>query len=330
MAALDGTSGAVSFQSHNFPTKYLGLLPTKAEEPGRLGLIAINNAGDKASASFKKTAGTSGFSFESTTTPMSFMQINNHLQGSCSGGYHTPHGSDVIMGPVTDKEAATWIYTHPPPPPPPPPPPVYPWHNYVSEGVDATLKMDTNNSFHGSASQQITFSSGTGMAGVANRGLGSEGLFIQDGQEYDGFFFAKSDSSVTFTVALMDYHTNKTLGSAVVPFSGGNWTMLNFSITTTGGTVCVDGTNAPGMTCGKMGPASHICVECGGQFFVGLSSPGSANVDYVFLQPGEWGRFNGLQVLKSGVDILKEMGITAIRLGGSFTDPACETRLNIE
>lgn len=29
---------------------------------------------------------------------------------------------------------------------------------------------------------------------------------------------------------------------------------------------------------------------------------------------------NGLGVLKSGVDNLKAMGVTAIRLGGSFTD----------
>ena len=38
----------------------------------------------------------------------------------------------------------------------------------------------------------------------------------------------------------------------------------------------------------------------------------------VYLQPGEWGRFAGQPVLKSGVEQLKRMGITSIRLGGSF------------
>jgi hypothetical protein len=49
---------------------------------------------------------------------------------------------------------------------------------------------------------------------------------------------------------------------------------------------------------------------------------GAVNIDYVYLQPGEWGRYGSLGVLKSGVDTLKAMGTTAIRLGGSFTDPS--------
>ena len=53
-----------------------------------------------------------------------------------------------------------------------------------------------------------------------------------------------------------------------------------------------------------MGPHSHVCVSCGGQFNVGLAAPGEVNIDYVYLQPGEWGRVNGLGVLKSGVDNL--------------------------
>lgn len=42
------------------------------------------------------------------------------------------------------------------------------------------------------------------------------------------------------------------------------------------------------------------------------------NIDYVVLQPGEWGRFAGLNVRKQTVDIMQRMGISAIRCGGSF------------
>ena len=35
-------------------------------------------------------------------------------------------------------------------------------------------------------------------------------------------------------------------------------------------------------------------------------------------QSGEWGRYGGLPVLKSGADVLLEMGIKSIRVGGSF------------
>ena len=35
----------------------------------------------------------------------------------------------------------------------------------------------------------------------------------------------------------------------------------------------------------------HICIRCGGEFVVGLETPGTVNIDYVFLQPGAWGRW---------------------------------------
>ena len=126
-------------------------------------------------------------------------------------------------------------------------------------------------------------------------------------------------------VQLQDFESGKVLGSASMPFDGARaeWTWLNFTITPTASTVCVDGSKDPAVLCGRMGPeAGHICVKCGGQIVVGLSAPGKVNIDYVFLQPGPWGRFADLPVLKSGVEILKEMGVTAIRQGGSFTDPA--------
>ena len=59
-----------------------------------MGLIDVPNAATKASASFKKVAGLSdptGWSFESTTMPGLYMIINNHLQGSCSGGCVLSH-----------------------------------------------------------------------------------------------------------------------------------------------------------------------------------------------------------------------------------------------
>ena len=46
------------------------------------------------------------------------------------------------------------------------------------------------------------------------------------------------------------------------------------------------------------------------------------NVDFAALHPGEWGRFAGLEVRRDGVELLQSMGVTAIRQGGSFSDPA--------
>lgn len=65
--------------------------------------------------------------------------------------------------------------------------------------------------------------------------------------------------------------------------------------------------------------AGHACVRCDGQFFVGLASPGTVHVDYVFLQPGAWGRLGALPVRADGAAALRQMGVRAVRQGGSFT-----------
>jgi hypothetical protein len=62
-----------------------------------------------------------------------------------------------------------------------------------------------------------------------------------------------------------------------------------------------------------------VCVRCGGEIQVGLSTAGSVHIGFVTLQPGTWGRFNGLPVLKSGTDMIQQMGFRSIRQGGSVS-----------
>lgn len=117
----------------------------------------------------------------------------------------------------------------------------------------------------------------------------------------------------------------KVLAEKELQFNGGDWTRVNFTLTPTADAQCegIAPGSDPAIDCGKLGPgAGHICVRCAGQFAVGLSSPGDMLIDFVWLQPGEWGRLAGLPVLKDTIDTLQAIGITAIRQGGSFTDPA--------
>lgn len=177
------------------------------------------------------------------------------------------------------------------------------------------------------------------MAGATNRGIGNEGLYLEPGKEYEGYFFAKAFVPVTVSVMLRNYETNTTLAQQQVKVVGGggsgegDWTRYDFSFTTQGGTDCagiVPGSD-PEVDCHVMRKGlavppnehqGHACIKCAGEFLIGLSSPGDVYVDYVFLQPGAWGRAGKGPYLKSGVDTLKQMGITTIRLGGSFTDPS--------
>lgn len=153
-------------------------------------------------------------------------------------------------------------------------------------------------------------------AGVSNRGLGNAGMAFEAGQLYEGFLFARLPTTelsrdgvaaVSLTVSLEDYVNKKTLATETLSISmgrngheemvGSNGFMrYNFTLTPSASTGCVD--IAPGsdpkISCGNGKPRSnvgHTCVKCGGEFKLSLTTAGSAVlVNYVFLQPGEWGR----------------------------------------
>ena len=149
-----------------------------------------------------------------------------------------------------------------------------------------TAAITSASSFHGHESLALSMSSGNGIVGMNNRGLGHEGLVFVASKDYNGYFFALSTKATTFTVALVDYTSNTTLGSQVIHFPGAqNWTMVNFTMIAAASTSCtsLDASTAE-VSCGEMGPQSHICVQCGGEFVIGLSEPGTAFVDYVYLQ----------------------------------------------
>jgi hypothetical protein len=273
--AINGKAGSISFQSTNFPSKYLSAVGCK-DEPTRV-MLATPAAGDKDAASFSVEPGLSDktkYSFKTDESEPSavagaYLTATTKATGSCAGGPN--HGDVIVTKSPADKAAATWeTHSHPPPPPrpPPPPPPKSPWAHYASPGVVGSAEIVSTQPFHGKDSLSMTMTSGAGIVGMSNRGLGHEGLVFGAGKQYTGYFFAKASKAVTFSVALVDYmHGNKTLASQAVHFPGGNWTMLNFSLTASGGTGCV-GLNASTeeVDCGRMGPHSHICVQCGGEF----------------------------------------------------------------
>jgi alpha-L-arabinofuranosidase len=185
---------------------------------------------------------------------------------------------------------------------------------------------------HGQSALNISYRSGTGLVGLGNRGFRNEGIPLLAGKEYDGYLFVKSTTAVTVNVSLRSYVPNSTanrvLASVALPFGGGNWTKLNFSLIPSDDAPCEGVTSPdPDLECCSREPGNstchgstsgHVCVRCGGEFAVGLSAPGDALIDFVFLQPGEWGRYKGLPVHRETVKTLQRMGVTSIRFGGSF------------
>lgn len=331
---LSGVAGSISFRSVNYPAMFLGAVGAGKGEETRATLVK-GATPDKASLSWMPEPGLSDktkFSFKtlSKTAAMAggYLTSTSKSTGNCAGGVNK--GDVVLAKAPTNKADATWeTHTHPPPPPPPPPP-LSPWGGFSSGTAVGTASIVSTESFHGKDSLSLKMTAGSGIVGMSNRGLGHEGLVFEASKEYQGYFFAKSSKPVTFSVAIVDYVSgNKTLAVQPVHFPGGNWTKLNFTLTPSGATGCVGLDPAKGdpeVDCGKMGPHSHICVKCAGEFAIGLSSPGEANIDYVYLQPGAWGVVAGANplgggpALASAASVLKTMGINIIRQGGSFAD----------
>ncbi len=219
------------------------------------------------------------------------------------------------------------------------------WNFSASPGVRATSRLLTDTiapAMHGASSRTLEVSDPgasvedsdsaaakpTMLAALRNRGLANEGLYLRGGRNYEGYFFARCAAPVTLVAQLEAYDTAgapAVLAQWSTAFACGatpsEWVKLDFELTPASGTDCVGiavGSD-PNVACTRpTREAGHSCVRCAGQFAVGLGSVGSADLDYVFLQPGEWGRVGKLPVRKEAAETLRAMGTRALRVGGSF------------
>ena len=204
------------------------------------------------------------------------------------------------------------------------------WNTLIEGGGGALVSgIDKNVEFVGFPTWRLALSGGPGPAGITNRGMGNEGLAFVAGGEYEGYVIARGDDGdapVALIVSLRDRFANVTLATATLTVPGGGvWANLSFTLTAARGTAC-EGI-APGsdrtIDCGGVWPnPAHVCVACGGEVFVGLA-PGAAGASgahlaYVYAQPGAAARFAGLPVRAEGVANLRAMGITSVRVGGTY------------
>jgi hypothetical protein len=177
-----------------------------------------------------------------------------------------------------------------------------------------------------------TYMMGGVFVGAANRGIGNAGLLFRAGKAYEGYVLVSSNSSVSFSVRLEDYATNSSAGGPTIlaeqflSFAGGNWSKVSFTLSPSQSTTCraipfgAAGTDVK--PCGVGGSHqrwdAHMCMECGGQFSIGLTAAGSARFGAIMLQPGQWGRLRGLPVASGAATRLQEIGVSLIRVGGTF------------
>lgn len=183
---------------------------------------------------------------------------------------------------------------------------------------------------------------GSGAAAVANRGLGGAGFALEAGKPYEfSAWLSRCDCDVV--VELRDRSSGVTLAGATARpghSSLGMWGRVNLTLTPDRATACegIRYGSDKEIDCGASPGGGVVCLRCGGELVISVQSkrPGvhdsaqardisttSVGIGYVELMPGPWGRLSGpagpLPVLKSGAGMLRAMGVTMLRSGGTVS-----------
>jgi hypothetical protein len=169
------------------------------------------------------------------------------------------------------------------------------WNPFSTGAVTGQFSMETANPFVGTQSQRITFTSGTGVVGIANQGLNRWGMNFVGGSPYAGTLDVRADAPTTVWVALESADGSSVYAEQSLSVTSNNWQQFSFNLT-------------PSASDGN------------GRFTIKLKQPGSVVVGYSFLQPGPWGCFQGLPVRKDVVQGLINQGVTVLRYGGSMVN----------
>lgn len=176
------------------------------------------------------------------------------------------------------------------------------WSKIQSGNVTSSFELKREDAYMGRQDQIIRFLGGSGETGILNAGLNKQGINLEAGKNYDGVLRVKAKEPLTIFLSLRD-ETGKVLDEKPFKLKGdGSWEKVSFDLTASSGTTK-------------------------GSFGVSLKEKGELEMGYAFMQPGEWGRVNGLPVRKFLVDALKKQGITTIRYNGSMVDVGADTYL---
>lgn len=183
---------------------------------------------------------------------------------------------------------------------------------------------------------------------MAARGLYHQGFALQGGSPYTGYVAVRASRPAVLRVALEDWGdgpsagvvgtangtgtTVDSLAAAELRHVGnGEWAVLNFTLVPSRSTECKPypfgkaplDCSIPRSQEASPPAATGDCVVCGGTLavWVDAADGGAAvAVDQVFLEPGEWGRFQGLHVHRAPVEWVLAMGTRMLRYGGTFTE----------
>ena len=167
------------------------------------------------------------------------------------------------------------------------------WAPVRRGAVKGLITMETREPLFGRQSQRLTLAGGQGELGIENRGLNRWGMGLQAGKPYEGCLRVKAEQPAEVVVALQSGDGSKVYAETALRVEAGGWQKLDFTLT----------------------PAA---ADPKGRFAISLRQAGSVVVGYAFLQPGDWGRLQGLPVRGDIGAALANGTFTVARYGGSM------------
>lgn len=177
------------------------------------------------------------------------------------------------------------------------------WTKVNTGSAKGRYTLKRGDAYMGRQNQVVTFLGGTGEVGISNAGLNKQGINLVGGKPYDGILRVKSNSGPEILYMTLRDSKGNVLDEKSYQLKGdGSYERIEFELT----------------------PSSSDSKGCVG---ISLKDPGEIELGFAFMQPGEWGRVNGLPVRKMMIDALKKQGITVIRYNGSMVDVGVDTYL---
>lgn len=171
------------------------------------------------------------------------------------------------------------------------------WRPLSRGSAAGASSLESDHPFIGAQSQRLTFDKGDGEVGIENRGLNRWGMHFVEGNQYEGYLWARADRPTDVFVSLESGDGTKLYAESSLHVEPGDWRRVAYSLMPNG-------------------------TDLSGRFVIKLKRPGSVLLGHAYLQPGEWGRFKGLPVRKDVAEGLIAEGLTVLRYGGSMVNAA--------
>ena len=145
------------------------------------------------------------------------------------------------------------------------------WRGVRGGTASGGFAIEAQRPLAGGQSQRVSFDGGEGQWGVENQGLNRWGMVFVAGKPYEGYIWLRAETPATLFASLESRDGSQVYAEAQLAVTGSDWRRLDFTLT----------------------PSA---AERHGRFALKLKQPGSVVLGNAFLQPGDWGRFQGLPV----------------------------------